>query len=502
MVLRPAALAAFLLLGCATASQAQTGGRIAAPAAASLARTPLRAETSHTGRFNDQKVTYRAIVAETLVPDASGAAKATIVTTSYLRSDVKDPARPVLFIFNGGPGASTTPLHFGAFGPKRRVGEGAEQTLIDNPVSPLDATDLVFIDPVGTGYSRPFTPEDGKAFWSRTGDAASVRYVIEQWLKTNGREASPRYILGQSYGTTRAALIAKDASALKLDGVLLFALVGAAEGREMPFVTSLPSFATVAWWHQRADRGGRSVEQVYDEAVAFARTDYVAALIQGSSLPSEEKRKVAQKMAAMIGLSADYIVSKDLRLTNNDFMFELLKAQGLRTGQLDGRATRRLDAPAQRPPYDDPGLSFSLEKAPAPPKASAKALKPDIAVPVGKGESRAVELYFRKVLKFESPQTYTSLNLEVNAAWNHEGMGDANVHIGKAMQADPKLRLFWASGLYDLSTPAYRGRYALDQAGVPADRLTAAQFSGGHSVFTEEGNRAALAEAVRKFVRP
>jgi carboxypeptidase C (cathepsin A) len=495
MVLRPAVLAALLLLGSAGVLHAQVSQT---PPAASAERRPLSAETKHTGRFNDQKVAYRAVVAETFVPDASGAAKGSIVTTSYIRTDVKGAARPVMFIFNGGPGASTTPLHFGAFGPKRRVGEGAEQTLIDNPVSPLDATDLVFIDPIGTGYSRPFTQEDGKAFWSRTGDAASVRYVIEQWLKTHGRESSPRYILGQSYGTTRAALIAKDAAALKLDGVLLFALVGASEGREMPFVTSLPSFATVAWWHQRIDRGGRSVEQVYDEAVRYARTDYVAALIQGSSLPADEKRKVAETMSAMIGLPTDYILSKDLRLSNRDFMFELLKDQGLRTGQLDGRATRRLDAPAQRPPYDDPGLSFSLEKAPPAPKV----VRPDIAVPVGKGESAAVEIYFRKTLGFESPETYNSLNLEVNAAWNHEGMGDANIFLGQAMQADPKLRLFWASGLYDITTPAYRGRYALDQAGVPAERLTAAQFPGGHSVFTEEGNRAALAGAVRTFVRP
>lgn len=495
MVLRPAALAALLLLGSATGAHAQNS-----PAASVTAeRSPQRAQTKHQGRFNDQKVSYQAIVAETFVPDATGASKASIVTTSYVRTDVKSAGRPVMFIFNGGPGASTTPLHFGAFGPKRRVGEGAEQTLIDNPVSPLDVVDLVFIDPVGTGYSRTFAGADGKVFWSRTSDAASVRYVIEQWLKTNGREASPRYILGQSYGTTRAALIAKDAAALKLDGVLLFALVGASEGREMPFVTSLPSFATVAWWHQKVDRAGRSVEQVYDEAVRYARGDYVTALIQGSSLPANEKRKVAETMSAMTGLSTDFILSKDLRLTNRDFMFELLKDQGLRTGQLDGRATRRLDAPAQRPPYDDPGLSFSLEKAPQAPK---NAVRPDIAVPVGKGESKAVEIYFRQVLGFDSPETYNSLNLEVNAAWNHEGMGDANVFLGQAMQADPKLRLFWASGLYDITTPAYRGRYALDQAGVPAERLTAAQFPGGHSVFTEEGNRAALAEAVRKFVRP
>lgn len=495
MSLRPAALAVLVLLS----QPAMAGAQAARAQTQASLREPLVAETRHAGRFNGHPVSYRAIVAETFLKDAAGRPQASVVTTAYVRTGVNDVAmRPVMFIFNGGPGASTTPLHFGAFGPKRRVGEGAEQVLIDNPVSPLDAVDLVFIDPVGTGYSRPFPGVDGKAFWGRTSDAASVRYVIEQWLQTHRRQASPRYILGQSYGTTRAAMIARDAGALDLDGVLLFALVGNVEGREMPFVTSLPSFATVAWWHKRAGQDGRTVEQVYDDAVRFARTEYVTALIRGSSLPGDEKRAIAQKLSAMTGLSADYILAKNLRLSNNDFMFELLKDRGLRTGQLDGRATRRLDAPAQRPPYDDPGLSFSLEKPPPPPKA----VTPDHAVPVGKGESRAVELYFRRTLRFESPETYNSLNLDVNAAWDYEDRSDANRFLGQAMQANPKMRLFWASGLYDITTPAYRGRYALDQAGVPADRLTVAQFPGGHSVFTEEGNRAALAEAVRKFVRP
>ncbi|WP_374469966.1 S10 family peptidase [Phenylobacterium sp.] len=496
MSLRSTALAVLVLLS----QPAMAAGQAASAPAEVAARQPLVAETRHAARFNGQAVAYRAIVAETFLKDAAGRPQASVVTTSYVRTGVKDPARrPVMFVFNGGPGASTTPLHFGAFGPMRRVGEGADQVLIDNPASPLDAVDLVFIDPVGTGYSRPFPGVDGKSFWGRTSDAASVGAVIAQWLQVHGRQASPRYILGQSYGTTRAAMIARDAGALKLDGVLLFALVGNVEGREMPYVTSLPTFATVAWWHKRGDHRGRTVEQVYDEAVRFARADYVTALIQGASLPPAEKQAVARRMSALTGLPVEFILAKDLRLSNQDFMFELLKDQGLRTGQLDGRATRRLDAPAQRPPYDDPGLSFSLEKAPAPPRSASRR---DVAVPVGKGESRAVELYFRKTLKFDSPETYTSLNLDVNAAWDYEDRSDANRFLGEAMRANPGMRLFWASGLYDISTPAYRGRYALDQAGVPADRLTAAQFQGGHSVFTEEGNRAALAEAVRRFVRP
>ena len=490
---RLATLLASLLLASAVAPVA---ARAENPAA--VAPTPLRAETRHVGRFNGQEVRYRAVVAETLLQDQSGAPAAVVVTTAYLREDAEPAAaRPVMFIFNGGPGASTTPLHFGAFGPMRRLGQGAGQVMVANPDSPLDAVDLVFIDPVGTGYSRPLAGHDGQAFWSRSGDAASVSQVIADWLTTHGREASPRYLLGQSYGTTRAALVVRQGQ-VKFDGVLLFALVGNVDGLEMPYVTSLPSFATVAWWHEKIDRAGRSAEQVYAEAVAFARTDYVQALIRGASLPAAEREALAQRMSALIGLPAQLILAKDLRLSNDDFMFNLLADQGLRTGQLDGRATARLDAPPQRPPMDDPGLNFSLEPAPA-----ASAAPPAVSgIAAQSREPAALEAYFRDTLGFDAPVTYNSLNLDVNAAWDHEGFADANRFLGEAMQADPGLRLFWASGLFDLTTPAYRGRYVLDQSGAPPERLTHAQFSGGHSVFTEEANRQALAQAVRDFVHP
>ena len=181
----------------------------AATPAAAAPRAPVVAITQHAGTFNGQKVKYDAIVAETFLKEAVGAPAASVVTTAYVRTDNKDKAaRPVLFLFNGGPGASTTPLHFGAFGPKKREGEGAAQRMVDNPDSPLDAVDLVFIDPVGTGYSRPLPGHEGQAFWSRTGDARAVKTIITDWLKANGRQASPRYMLGQSYGTTRAALVA------------------------------------------------------------------------------------------------------------------------------------------------------------------------------------------------------------------------------------------------------------------------------------------------------
>ena len=486
-----ASLRALLMGACLTLAPMGAGAVLAAQSAA--VRAPVVATTQHVGTFNGQKVAYKAIVAETFLTDGAGAPTGSLVTTAYVRTDAKDAARPVLFLFNGGPGASTTPLHFGAFGPKKRTEDGPNQRMVDNPDSILDAVDLVFIDPIGTGYSRPFPGVDGKTFWSRSGDAAAVKTVMAQWLKANGREASPRYMLGQSYGTTRAALVADIGADLKLDGVLLFALVGNPAGLEMPYVTTLPTFATTAWYHRKVDRAGRSVQDVHDEAVEFARTAYVTALIKGASLPEAEKRAVAEKMSAMIGLPTEFILAKDLRLSREDFMFNLLKDQGLRTGQLDGRATARLDAPARRPPYDDPGMGFAEPRPDGP--------APTGALPVGKGMN-ALESYFKDTLKFRTGETYNSLNLDVNAAWDHQGMADVNDLLGKAMQASPKLRLFWAAGYYDVTTPPYGARYALDQAGVPGERLTAAYFDGGHSVFTDPGNHAALSAAVRKFVRP
>lgn len=467
--------------------------------AADGARAPTVSETEHSGQFNGQDVRYRAVVAETLLQSADGAPDASVVTTSYLRSDVSDPVtRPVMFLFNGGPGASTTPFHFDAFGPRRRVGEDAAQRMVNNPDSPLDAIDLVFIDPVGTGYSRPLPRADGARYWSRTADAESVKFVIEEWLRRHGRSASPRYLAGQSYGTVRAATMLEAGGDLAFDGVLLFALVGNTDGNEMPYVATLPTFAAIAWHHERIERAGRTVEQVFDEAAAFARGDYVTALIQGGSLPQTAMRAVAARMAALTGLPAAFIEERRLRVSKEDFYLNLLKEQGLRTGQLDGRATARLDAPPQRPPYDDPGISYT----PDPPPPSTDAAAPAADDP----ESSALERYYRRELRFESPERYIPLNLDVNKAWKPEGAwGDgppfqSTEAIAAAMKARPAMRLFWVAGLYDLSTPAYAGRYALDRAGVPADRLTAVRLPGGHSVYKDASNRGALSEAVRRFV--
>lgn len=453
---------------------------------------PVVAVTHHSGTFSGQSLKYAATVAETILRDSTGALLGAMVTTAYVREDVNRDTRPVMFLFNGGPGASSTPLHFSAFGPVRRVGQGGAQRMIGNPDSPLDAVDLVFIDPIGTGYSRHFTGVDGRRFWSRSSDAWSVRTVIEEWVKVNGRERSPKYLCGESYGTTRVALMLRQQGTVTWDGVLLFAVVGNAPGREMPLVGTFPTLATTAWFHGRVPRDGKTLEQVYDAAVRFARTEYVNALIRGAGLPAEERTAIAGKMSALIGLPADLIARRDLRVSRDTFMFNLLKNQGLRTGQLDGRATSRLDAPPRRGPYADPGFSYNPEDPPLPSRDSVGGAPIDA--------SSALERYFKETLGFKTAETYNGLNLDVNAAWNYETRDDVNPAIGEAMRRDPKLRLLWTGGYYDISTPMYAAQYALDQAGIPGERVTAAFFPAGHSVFVEQANRTALSQAVRRFV--
>lgn len=446
-------------------------------------REPVVAVTSHTGVFGGEPVRYTAMVAETFLKDADSVAQAAVITISYVRDDVADrSSRPVMFLFNGGPGASSSPLHMSAFGPKRR----SDGTLEANPHSPLDKVDLVFIDPVGTGYSRVLPGGDGQPYWSRTGDAAAVKSVIVDWLARHGRLDSPRYLAGQSYGTMRAALILGEDNELDFEGVLLFALVGYAAGREMPFVTSLPTFASAAWHYERIARVGRTVDEVYEEAVAFARTDYVTALIRGGSLPAAERRRIAERMASLIGLSVDFIAEHDLMVGKTAFMFELLRDQNLRTGLLDVRVTAVRDT-TRRSGRDDPALvgatrSSGDEEGPLP--------------------LSSLEIYFTRDLDFQTTERYIGVNFDVNAAWDHEGREDVVPVFAAAMRADPDLRLFWSAGYYDLTTPAYSARYALDRTGVPADRLTAAYFPGGHSVFNEQSNLEVLAEKVRRFVQP
>lgn len=470
-----------------------------AVAQVTAAPVPREAVTQHRGVFNGQAVRYTATVAEAVLDDPAGRPAAAATTIAYVRDGVKDRAkRPVMFVFNGGPGASSSPLHMSALGPYKRTtaapGDRSAGGWTENPNSPLDAVDLVFIDPVGTGFSRPFPGNDGKAFYSTSGDAQAVKRVIQHWLKANGREASPRYLAGESYGTTRAASIVKISQDLPFDGVLLIALAGEVSGREMPYVVALPTMAAGAWYHQKIDRAGRTVDQVFAEALQFARTEYLTALVEGGSLSPADRRRIAERMAGLIGLPADLIEAKDLRLSKNDWMFNILKDQTLRTGLLDVTVTAALE-PGQDGAIDDPALGVVPKRA-----AGAPAGPPPSPAALGAIPSPVVGRYINEVLKYPATEPYYGVNFAVNAAWTHERGANPYDALGQALRQTPKMRLFWAAGYYDLTTPAYAGRYVLDQAGVPAGQLTAVYFAGPHGVYDHPENLARFNAAVRAFV--
>lgn len=444
--------------------------------------------TQHRAMIGGKPVSYRAIVTEQPMPGPDGTPVAVGVSYAYVADGVADPSkRPVLFVFNGGPGASSSPLHLSAFGPRRMVGKGADAKFEDNRFSLLDTADLVFVDPVGTGASMPVKDKDATSYWGVGGDARGVSLMIERWLAANGRTGSPVIIVGESYGTARAlAIVNENAKAKKPlpDGVVLLSLaIGDSDGPVISDVIKFPTLAAVAWYHDAIDRGGKTVAQHYDAALEFARTDYAAALLKGSALPAAERRRVAERMSTLIGVPVDFLEQHELRLDNYDFMLKLLSDKGLRTGQLDGRATRLISESQLRPPFDDPSMTLGMDSA------------------------ATIGGYLKDELGYALPSPYRSLNLGINFKWNwdkdyggsYRAMSFAP-YLKAAMDARPAMKLFAAGGYYDITTPVYAGQFALEQAGVAPGRMSVHRYAAGHSVFEDEAGLAALSADLHRFV--
>jgi carboxypeptidase C (cathepsin A) len=310
-------------------------------------------------------------------------------------------------------------------------------------------------------------------------------------LKENHREHSPRYLMGESYGTERAALILKYAPTLTFDGVLLVSGGGAPAGPNMDSVNLVPGMTAAAWYFKKIDRKGLSLEETYTAAEKFARGEYRDALDKGTVLPDADRQRVAQDLAGFIGLPVDLILRKNLKPTKNDFMFNLLKDQGLRTGLLDTRVTQPFN-PNAVGDLDDPALGVVKP-------ASGNDKKPT-AASVGPIESKVLERYLTQELKFPSSDPYYAVNFTANSKWTFgKGDGDTAGMISAAMKADPNLRLFTVSGYFDLYATKGAG---FAQAGVPPSRYTAMMLPGPHSVYdgADGENRKAFNAAVRTFV--
>lgn len=466
--------------------------------------TPHRAAvTHHTTHINGRELSYTATVAEDLLRQKDGSPGAAVVTISYTLDGVADRAhRPVLFAFNGGPGASSSPLHMNAMGPRVHGDESAGgrrgNDLVDNTSSPLDVTDLVFIDPISTGFSRALPGVDPQQWYGGKVDAVEVATVIQDWLTSHHRKRSPKYIAGESYGTTRAGLIVKYAPGLGLDGVILVSGGGSSSDATERAADLLANMAVAAWYHRKVDRKGLTAEQFYHEALAFGRGDYSAALTNPNLTPGE-LHQVAQRVAAYIGLPASLIESSKLQVSRNEWMFNLLHDRGLRTGLLDTRATGKW-CPNMQGGIDDPAMGFVPSDTCAPPD------KPPTAASVGPRESPAVGRYLREELKFADSDPYYGVNLLANSLWGQgagageEEPGTAQI-MAAAMRTDSHLRLAAISGFYDLGSAEGS---ALAKAGIPSNRLTLLRLASGHEVydtaFGGEADRTRFNDAVREFI--
>jgi carboxypeptidase C (cathepsin A) len=442
----------------------------------------------------DQRIEYTAVFDEVPLRGPGGDIQATITSTSYLRAHVQVQAsRPVMFLFNGGPGASSSPLHFGALGPRRFVSDspGAAK-LADNSASLLDAADLVFIDPVGTGFSQALADSGNGPYWSLEGDAKAVAVLIRDWLARNHRESSPIYIVGESYGGFRAGMLLREIPDIKISGLVLVSPLldltasTSAPGNDLPYVFNVPSMAVAAWSHGRIDKTahGGTESEVFESARKFAEGEYASALMQGSRLSETESARVAQDLSSFIGLPAKVLEKGHLRIESEEFLNILPSDPTLRVGRLDTRVTGLKKPAAVGKPSNDPAL------------------------PSG-GASSRIETYMSNELGVKTGRRYLSLNFDVNAHWDwrlpagkpSSFYTNAAGYIGEAMRRQPSMRLLATGSYYDMAIPLLAVTYALDHSGVPADRMRVISFVSDHSPYDDEVNRQRFSAAVRSFLQ-
>jgi carboxypeptidase C (cathepsin A) len=439
------------------------------------------------------RIPYFATFAEYALCDDEGRPQATISATAYLRADVTQPERrTVVFFFNGGPGASSSPLHFGALGPRLRGNRGKDggRRMIENPSSLVDAADLVYIDPVGTGFSRPLPDNDASRYWNNAGDAAAALELIRRWLERHGRTASSVIIVGQSYGGYRLARMMEHAADLNLTALVLIspALDNVGTRSDLDYVFDLPTMAAAAWFHHRIERGGYAVEDWFDAAEEFARTAYLAGLFEGAALAPAERHRLATRIAAFIGLPPEFIAEHDLRVDSQTFLETLLRDEERLVGRLDTRVTGPVpeDPPPDRPAAaNDPALGLG---------ATNVITAPDIT------------RYLTRELGVETSREYVSLTLDVNFQWDRSdpqslpGAPGPARHIAAIMREKPELDLVLMAGIYDLAVPLLAPLYAIRHAAIPLDRVTVARFEGGHSPYDGAEGRERMSRLFRTLL--
>ncbi|MEM7245843.1 MAG: peptidase S10 [Acidobacteriota bacterium] len=457
--------------------------------------------TSHSVTIGGQRVRYEATAGTLVMRDEEGAPKATIFYIAYTRQDGRDPSkRPLTFSFNGGPGSSSVWLHLGTLGPKRvhMDPDGfplpPPYKLVDNAESILDVTDLVFIDPVMTGYSRPAPDEDREQFHGIDEDVRSVGEFIRLYTTRNERWASPKFLVGESYGTTRAAGLAgwlQGRHGFYLNGVMLissildFQTARFDTGNDLPYILFLPTYTATAWYHDRlAPDLQRDLRATLDEVEEFATTEYTLALMKGDRLGDAERNAIAKKLARYTGLSEQYVKDTNLRIKIFRFTKELRRDERKTVGRLDSRFVGDdRDSAGERYEYDP---SYSAIQGPY---------------------TATLNDYVRRDLGFESDLPYEILTGRVHP-WSYESYQNRYVNVSetlrRSMTRNPSLKVFVANGYYDLATPYFATEYTFDHLGLPKElqgNVTMGWYEAGHMMYIHIPSLVALKRDLAAFMQ-
>jgi carboxypeptidase C (cathepsin A) len=439
-------------------------------------------QSKHTATIGGERLNYTASAGTILLRDEEDKPTASIFYIAYTIEGVEDLSRrPVTFSFNGGPGSSSVWMHLGMLGPRRvRLAEDGGSLpppyrLEDNDYSLLDETDLVFIDPVSTGYSRAIPPKDAKKFHGLHEDASSVAEFIRLYVTRNKRWNSPKFIIGESYGTTRAAALSGELSQrlrMNVNGIMLvstvlnFETLDFSAGNDLAYILYLPTYTATAWFHKKlpADLLQQPLAEVFAKAEGFAAGEYAAALFSGASLPGAERAKVVEQYARLTGLSTNFVERGNLRVSLGRFASELLADENRIVGRYDSRYKG----------YLRDRLAARMEQDPSY-EAVASAF------------ASTFNDYIRRELKYE-----TDLSYEVLAAvggWNWDQTNayvDVAQTLASALTRNPFLKVHVSSGYYDLATPLMATRYTFNHLGVdPAllGNLTLDTYTAGHMMY-------------------
>lgn len=456
--------------------------------------------TEHQVQVGAQVVRYRATAGLMPVKEESGKEKASFFFVAYEKLDEDPVRRPITYVFNGGPGAAAVWLHLGALGPKRvklgnELGEPPAPPfgVVSNEYSWLDLTDLVFIDPVGTGYSRPAAGEKGEQFFGVKEDVASVAEFIRLYTTRYERWASPKFLAGESYGTTRAAQLSEflaDRYGIMVNGVMLmsvvldFQTISFEGGNDLPYAMYLPTFAATAWYHRKLPGElQQDRDKTLREVETFAIDEYLPALAKGSSLPVEQRKTLVEKLARYTSLPAEFIDKSNLRIGPGAFRKKLLEDQRKLTGRFDARITG-LDAQPAEPRVEyDPSLSGYFS-----------------------AYASAMNDYVRRELRFESDLPYEVLTDRVHP-WNfgrgNSGYLDVGEDLQSAMIKNPHLKVMFASGYYDLATPYFATDYTVHHLNLSPElraNVTQTYYTAGHMMYHELASMKKLKEDVRAFI--